>query len=81
MSTEYAARGLNEVNVDNLQIAALHTENNRERKMHESIQDDLTLLRAQLVRAEEIRVQQEASLVQANAEIKQRRISERDHRA
>ena len=71
MSTEYEARGLTEVNVDNAQIAALHTENNRERTMHQSLQKDLDLLRAQLARAEEIRVQQESSLAQANAEIKQ----------
>ena len=31
MSAEYEARGLSEVCVDNDQIAALHTENNRER--------------------------------------------------
>ena len=31
MSTEYEARGLDQVNVDNAQVAALHTENNRER--------------------------------------------------
>ena len=37
MSTEYEARGLSEVNVDNIQIAALHTENNRERTMNESL--------------------------------------------
>ena len=71
MSAEYEARGLSEVNVDNAQIAALHNENNRERTMHQKLQRDLDLLRAQLARAEEVRVQQEASLVQANAEIKQ----------
>ena len=31
MSTEYEARGLAEVCIDNDQIASLHTENNRER--------------------------------------------------
>ena len=56
MSAEYEARGLSEVNVDNLQIGALHTENNRERKMNESLQEDVAMLKAQLVRAEEVRV-------------------------
>ena len=37
MSNEYEARGLLEVNVDNVQIAALHTENNRERTVNESM--------------------------------------------
>ena len=34
MSKEYEDRGLSEVNVDNKQVAALHTENNRERTMN-----------------------------------------------
>ena len=70
MSAEYEARGLAEVNVDNLQVAALHTENNRERVVNQQLQKDLDLLRAQLARAEAIRVKQEASLVEANGEIK-----------
>ena len=55
MSTEYEARGLTEVCVDNEQIAALHTENNRERDVNESLQNDVEMLRAQLLRGEEIR--------------------------
>ena len=46
MSAEYEARGLSEVNVDNVQIGALHTENNRERKMNESMQRDIEMLKA-----------------------------------
>ena len=37
MSSEYEARGLTAVCVDNEQIAALHTENNRERNVNESL--------------------------------------------
>ena len=37
MSAEYEARGLSAVCVDNEQIAALHTENNRERSVIESL--------------------------------------------
>ena len=36
MSVEYEGRGLKEVCVDNEQIGALHTENNREREINES---------------------------------------------
>ena len=36
MSVEYEARGLQEVCVDNAQIGALHTENNRERMVNSS---------------------------------------------
>ena len=71
MSTEYEARGLDQVNIDNVQVAALHTENNRERLINESLQKDVELLRAQLAKAEEVRVRQEASLKEANAEISQ----------
>ena len=44
MSTEYEARGLSEVCVDNEQIAALHTENNRERAVILSLKKDIELL-------------------------------------
>ena len=71
MSAEYEGRGLSEVNIDNDQVAALHTENNRERNINESLQKDIVMLRAQLVTAEQIRVREEASLVQANLEIAQ----------
>ena len=37
MSAEYEARGLTAVCVENEQVAALHTENNRERTMNESL--------------------------------------------
>ena len=37
MSAEYEARGLSEVCVDNEQIGALHTENNRERTVIQSL--------------------------------------------
>ena len=37
MSTEYEARGLSSVCVENEQVGALHTENNRERSMNESL--------------------------------------------
>ena len=66
MSTEYESRGLTEVNVDNEHVAALHNENNRERNINTSLQKDVEMLRAQLARAEEHRVKQEASLVEAN---------------
>ena len=46
MSAEYEARGLSAVCVDNEQIAALHTENNRERSVIESLQKDVELLKA-----------------------------------
>ena len=62
MSAEYEARGLAEVNVDNEQIGALHTENNREREINESMQKDIEMLRAQLVRGEEIRKKQEVEI-------------------
>ena len=55
MSNEYEARGLSEVCVDNEQIAALHTENNRERAVIESLQKDIELLRGQLNHDAEIR--------------------------
>ena len=55
MSNEYEARGLSEVCVDNEQIAALHTENNRERTVIESLQKDLELLRGQINHDAEIR--------------------------
>ena len=45
MSNEYEARGLAEVCVDNAQIAALHTENNRERSIIQSLQNDIDMLR------------------------------------
>ncbi len=70
MSTQYEARGLAEVNVDNVQIAGLHTENNRERTMNESLQRDVQMLREQLARAEDIRQKQEARIVEAHANIK-----------
>ena len=69
MSAEYEARGLAEVNVDNAQIGALHTENNRERKMNESMQKDIEMLKAQLVRAEEIRVKQESEILEQKDKI------------
>ena len=59
MSCEYEARGLAQVNVTNSQIGALHTENNRERAINESLQNDVKMLREQLDRAEEIRKNQE----------------------
>ena len=71
MSAEYKARGLNEVNVDNAQIAALHQENNRERTLNESMQKDIEMLRAQLVRAEDIRVKQEAEILEQKDKIEE----------
>ena len=59
MSTEYESRGLALVNVDNQQIGALHTENNRERVVNETLVKDVELLRAQLARAEEVRATQQ----------------------
>ena len=47
MSKEYEARGLTKVCVDNAQVAALHTENNRERGINESLQTDIVKLREQ----------------------------------
>ena len=45
MSTEYENRGLVQVNVDNQQVAAIHTENNRERNINESLLKDIELLK------------------------------------
>ena len=44
MSAEYEARGLTSVIVENDQVAALHTENNRERTLVESLQKDVIIL-------------------------------------
>ena len=66
MSTEYESRGLKLVNVDNQQIGALHTENNRERVVNETLMKDVELLRVQLARAEEIRTKQHTQLVDAH---------------
>ena len=46
MSKEYEDRGLSEVNIDNNQVAALHTENNRERTINKQAQNDINMLRA-----------------------------------
>ena len=70
MSKEYEDRGLSIVNIDNKQVAALHTENNRERTMNKQAQNDINMLRAQLAKAEEHRLKQEKSLEKANAEIR-----------
>ena len=45
MSKEYEARGLEQVKVDNDQVAAIHTENNRERTINQSLQKDIELLK------------------------------------
>ncbi len=55
MSVEYEGRGLKEVCVDNDQVAALHTENNRERLVNESKEKDIAMIRDRLARAEDIR--------------------------
>ena len=62
MSAEYEARGLAEVCVDNQQIGALHTENNRERQVNESRAADIQMLREQVARGEDIRKKQEAEI-------------------
>jgi len=41
MSTEYEARGLTSVCVDNEHVETLHKENNRERGMNRSLQKDV----------------------------------------
>ena len=45
MSKEYEERGLEQVIVDNAQVAAIHTENNRERTINQSLQRDIELLK------------------------------------
>ena len=62
MSLEYQERGLKEVCVDNEQIGSLHTENNRERDINTSLQRDIEMLKAQLVKAEEVRARQEEEI-------------------
>ena len=69
MSAEYEARGLTEVCVDNEQIAGLHTENNRERTMNQSLQRDVEMLRAQLARGEQIRVKLESEILEQKGKI------------
>ena len=59
MSVEYEARGLKEVCVDNSQIGALHTENNRERMINQSHQNDVKMLRDQLARTKDVRAKQD----------------------
>ena len=75
MSNEYEARGLSEVCVDNEQIAALHTENNRERTVIESLQKDLELLRGQINHDAEIRVKQEAEILEQKAKLSEMHLS------
>ena len=55
MSNHYEDRGLKEVCVDNVQVDSIHTENNRERSISQSLQKDIEMLKAQLARSEEIR--------------------------
>ena len=63
MSVEYQDRGLKEVLIDNEQIGAIHTENNRERKMNESHRQDIKMLRDQLARSEEVRAKQNKEIL------------------
>ena len=56
MSSEYESRGLTEGNVEGLQAKAIQMELQRERAMNESLQRDVTMLRDQLKRAEELRL-------------------------
>ena len=56
MSSEYESRGLTEGNVEGLQAKAVQMELQRERAMNESLQRDVTMLRDQLKRAEELRL-------------------------
>ena len=74
MSVEYENRGLCEVNVDNAQVAALHTENNREREINKSLQRDVDMLRAQLAKSEEIRAKQEIAIAEAQAHIAKQQV-------
>ena len=55
MSAEYENRGLTSVCVENEQIAALHTENNRQRTLNESLQRDVEAQSKQLNRSEDLR--------------------------
>ena len=71
MSTEYEARGLTEVCVENAQVAALHTENNRERNINESLQKDVEMLRHQMAKSEEIRAKQETEIAEQSAKIRE----------
>ena len=61
-SSEYESRGLNEGNVEGLQVKAVQMELQRERAMNESLQRDIKMLREQLKQAEEMRVQQEKAI-------------------
>jgi len=70
MSKEYEARGLTEVCVDNEQVAALHTENNRERTLNISRQQDIDMLREQYAKSEEIRHHQEAEILEEKEKIR-----------
>merc|ERR1719253_763776 len=70
MSVEYQDRGLQEVCVDNEQVAALHTENNRERRVNESHQQDIKMIRDQLARSEEVRAVQNAEILEQQKKIK-----------
>jgi len=69
MSVEYEGRGLKEVCVDNEQVGALHTENNRERMVNQSLQKDVEMLRSQLERNEEIRAKLESEIKEQQAKI------------
>ena len=64
MSVEYEARGLKEVCVDNEQIGALHNENNRERQINHSHQQDIQMLRNQLARSEDVRAKQNSEILE-----------------
>ena len=55
MSVEYEARGLTQVCVDNDQVQALHTENNRERDINRKLQKDVEALASQFAHGEEVR--------------------------
>ena len=69
MSTEYEARGLTAVCVDNEQIGALHTENNRERVINENLQKDVEMLSKQFEHGENIRKKQEIEIAEQQAKI------------
>ena len=64
-SSEYESRGLSESNVEGLQVKAVQMELQRERTMNESLQRDIKMLREQLRQAEEMRVQQERAIEDA----------------
>jgi len=55
--------------VDNEQIGALHTENNRERMVNDSKQMDIDMVRAQLSRSEDVRSKQEAEILEQQTKI------------